>query len=202
MNELEIIRRVQNGDVNAFEALVTQYEKLVYSISYRLLGNEQDAQDAAQEAFTKAFISIGSFRGDSKFSVWLYRLTNNICIDMIRKKAPAQQSLSLEDDEGQQSELEIADERFSPEATLEKKELRRSMNEGLQSLPDSYRQVLVLRELSGQSYDEIADTLNLDIGTVKSRIFRARKKLCAFLTSDGNISAEKPSKKGKGGAQA
>ncbi len=202
MNELDIIRQVQKGDVNAFEELVTRHEKLVYSIAYRLLGNEEDAQDASQEAFTKAFISIGSFRGESKFSVWLYRLTNNVCVDMLRKRNSGQMSLSMEDGEGEESQFDIADERFEPDRALEKKELRREIDKALAALPDNYRQVLVLREIGGQSYEEIADSLGLDIGTVKSRIFRARKKLCAFLSSDGNFSGEKASKKQKGGAQA
>ncbi len=202
MNEPDIIRQVQKGDVNAFEELVTRHEKLVYSIAYRLLGNEEDAQDASQEAFTKAFISIGSFRGESKFSVWLYRLTNNVCVDMLRKRNSGQMSLSMEDGEGEESQFDIADERFEPDRALEKKELRCEIDKALAALPDNYRQVLVLREVGGQSYEEIADSLGLDIGTVKSRIFRARKKLCVFLSSDGNFSGEKASKKQKGGAQA
>lgn len=201
-DEKIIVEKARKGDERAFEALVSQYERLVYAVAYKLLGSEQDALDASQETFIKVYLSLGSFRGESKFSVWLYKLANNVCIDMLRKRTVSTVSLSAEAGDGEEIELDLPDERFSPEAELEKKELRCAVNKGLDSLPANYRQVLVLREIGGQSYGEIAEALELDIGTVKSRIFRARKKLCAILTSDGNIFESEPSKKTKGGAQA
>jgi len=195
-----IVEKAQNGDERAFEALVTRYERLVYAVALRLLGNESDAQDAAQEAFIKLYRYLPSFRGESKFSVWLYRLTNNVCIDMLRRKNVPTVSLSADDDGG--AELNIPDGRFSPETQLEKKQLCQAVSRALGSLPEPYRQVLVLRELAGQSYEEIAQSLVLDIGTVKSRIFRARRRLCTILSEDGNFFGDNPSNRSKGGAQA
>ena len=199
--EKRCIQQAQNGDMRAFEALVTEHERFVYHIALKLLNNPHDAEDAAQETFLKAYTSLSHFRGESKFSVWLYRLASNVCIDMLRRKNVGTVSLSAGDGEGEDVQLDIADTRFQPETELEKKELRRAINQGLSQLPDNYRQALILRELGGQSYEEIASALQLDLGTVKSRIFRARKKLCAILLSNGNIFAPNPSKSGKGGGQ-
>lgn len=129
--ELEIILKVRSGDTEAFEALVLEHQNKVYSLALRMVGNEEDARDMAQEAFIRAFNSLGSFRGESKFSVWLYRLTSNICIDFLRGRAKRRTvSLSWEDEDGEEGELEIPDERFSPEARLERTELRESVHRG------------------------------------------------------------------------
>lgn len=202
--EYKIIQRVRDGDADAFEALVTAYQKQVYTLALRTVGNEEDAADMTQEAFLRAYRSVGSFRGDSKFSVWLYRLTANVCIDFLRSRArrPAT-SLTFPEEDGEAvQELEVADERFSPAQELERAELRRAVQRGLASLPDDYRRILVLRELDGFSYAEIGEVLRLEEGTVKSRLFRARKKLCDFLQRDGNLPDGFPSNQAKGGAKA
>ncbi len=130
-----------------------------------MVGNEEDARDMAQEAFIRAFNSLGSFRGESKFSVWLYRLTSNICIDFLRGRAKRRTvSLSWEDEDGDEGELEIPDERFSPEAGLERSELREAVRRGLEQLTPEYREILLLREINGLSYDEIGRALNLEEG--------------------------------------
>ncbi len=186
--ELSVVRRVQSGDVNAFEDLVAAYEKNVYNLALRMTGSREDAEDMAQEAFLKAYNSIRSFRGDSKFSVWLYRIVSNVCLDYLRKRGKRQTvSLSAEDDDGEQVQLELADTAQSPETLLEKKLTRESVRRGLERLPPDARQILLLREIQGLSYEEIGETLGLEPGTVKSRIFRARKRLCAFLLAEGNI---------------
>ena len=186
--ELTIIRRVQHGDVNAFELLVAAYEKNVFNVALQMVGNREDAQDMAQEAFLKAYNSLSSFRGDSKFSSWLYRIVSNVCLDFKRRQGRRpSSSLTVEDDEGETLELDIADESQSPEALLERKLTREAVRRGLQELPDEQRQILLLREIQGMSYEEIGEAMGLEEGTVKSRIFRARKKLCAFLLKDGNI---------------
>lgn len=186
--EAQVIECILKGDINAYEQLVTQYEKSVYNLALRMTDNAEDAADMAQEAFIKAYNSLGSFRGDSKFSVWLYRIVSNICLDFLRKQSrrPAV-SLSVEDDDGEDMQLDVPDESMSPEIQLERKLTRESVRRGLAQLPEDYRQILLLRELQGLSYDEIAQTLDIGVGTVKSRIFRAREKLCAFLSKDGNI---------------
>lgn len=189
-NEILIIQRVQTGDVNAFELLVREYEKNVYNLALRMVKNPDDASDMTQEAFIKAYNSLSSFRGDSKFSVWLYRIVSNVCLDYLRSvsRHPAV-SLSVENDEGEETELDIPDDSRSPEELLERKLTRESVRRGLEALPEDYRQILLLREIQGLSYDEISEILSLELGTVKSRIFRARKKLCEFLLRDGNIPA-------------
>ena len=186
--ELAVIRKVQDGDVNAFEDLVSAYEKKVYNLALRMTGNPQDAEDMAQESFLKAYSSLPSFRGDSRFSVWLYRIVSNVCLDYLRKKNKrGTVSLSVEDDDGEDTQLDLPDTSQSPEEVLEKKLTRDAVRRGLDSLPPDARQILLLREIEGLSYEEIGEAMNLEPGTVKSRIFRARKKLAAFLLQDGNI---------------
>ena len=165
-----------------------------------MTGNSEDAADMTQEAFIKAYNSLQSFRGDSKFSVWLYRIVSNVCLDFLRSKNRRPTvSLSVEDDDGEDTQLDVADESQSPELLLDRKLTRESVRRGLDSLPPDYRQILLLREIQGLSYDEIAQALGLEVGTVKSRIFRARKRLCNFLIDDGNISDFSSSGKMKGG---
>ena len=186
--EATIIKQVLEGDVNAFEGLVKEYEKNVYNLALRMTGDPEDAADMAQDAFIKAYSSLSSFRGDSKFSVWLFRIASNLCLDFLRsRKRRPTVSLSVENDEGEDMEFEIADESQSPETLLEQKLTREAVRCGLDSLPPEQRQILLLREIQGLSYEEIAQVLELESGTVKSRIFRARKRLSAFLLREGNI---------------
>lgn len=186
--EATIIKQVLEGDVNAFEGLVKEYEKNVYNLALRMTGDPEDAADMAQDAFIKAYSSLSSFRGDSKFSVWLFRIVSNLCLDFLRsRKRRPTVSLSVENDEGEDMEFEIADESQSPETLLEQKLTREAVRRGLDSLPPEQRQILLLREIQGLSYEEIAQVLELESGTVKSRIFRARKRLSAFLLREGNI---------------
>ena len=198
--EAMAIQQVLDGDVNAFEPIVKEYEKNVYNLALKMTGNPEDAADISQEAFIKAYHSLNSFRGDSKFSVWLYRIVSNVCLDFLRSKNRRPTvSLSVEDDDGEDTQLDVADESQSPELLLDRKLTRDSVRRGLDSLPPDYRQILLLREIQGLSYDEIAQALSLEVGTVKSRIFRARKRLCTFLIDDGNISDFSSSGKMKGG---
>lgn len=195
-----IVRKVLQGDVNAFEKLVTEYERAVYAIAQRMTGNAEDAADMTQETFIKAYNSLSSFRGDSKFSVWLYRIANNVCLDFLRSRSRRPTvSLSTEDDDGEETQLDIADESQSPELLLESALTRDAVRRGLDSLPPDYKQILLLREIQGLSYEEIAAALGIESGTVKSRIFRARKRLCTFLIEDGNIPEFRSSGKVKGG---
>ncbi|MBQ8216565.1 MAG: sigma-70 family RNA polymerase sigma factor [Oscillospiraceae bacterium] len=198
--EAAVINAVLDGDVNAYEYLVKAYEKNVYNLALRMVGNSEDAYDMSQEAFIKAYNSLHSFRGDSKFSVWLYRIVSNVCLDYLRaRNRKATVSLSVENDDGEDVELDIADEASSPQALLDRSLTRDAVRRGLQALPPDHREILLLREIQGLSYEEIADTLDLEVGTVKSRIFRARKKLCAFLVKDGNIPDYVSSSKLRGG---
>ena len=198
--EAAVIQAVLDGDVNAYEALVKEYEKNVYNLALRMTGNSEDAADMAQEAFIKAYNSLTAFRGDSKFSVWLYRIVSNVCLDFLRSRSRKQTvSLSTENDDGEEVELDIADETHSPEQLLDRSLTRDAVRRGLAALPPDHREILLLREIQGLSYEEIADVLGLEAGTVKSRIFRARKKVCSFLIKDGNIPEFVSSSKERGG---
>ena len=135
--------------------------------------------------------------------MWLYRLTSNICIDFLRSRQRHQTvSLTYDTEDSAGGQLEIPDERFSPEAGLERSELREAVRRGLEQLTPEYREILLLREINGLSYDEIGRALNLEEGTVKSRIFRARKKLCEILVREGNIPGQGASNERKGGVNA
>lgn len=203
ISEKEIIESVLGGDANAFEELVLRYEKTVYSLAVRMVSDREDAADMTQEAFIKAYNSLSSFRGDSRFSVWLYRITTNVCLDFLRSKSRRPQvSLTVVDDDDGDVQLDIPDPAADPEDQLMKRLGMQSLSEGLKLLPDKQRQILVMRELGGMSYAEIGAALSLEEGTVKSRIFRARKRLCAYLLESGNISDELASKETKGGGKA
>ena len=199
--ENEIIRSVLRGNVNDFEKLVTAYEKNVYNIALRMVGDPDDAADMTQETFIKAYRALSSFRGDSKFSSWLYRIASNVCLDFLRSRSRHPQVSLSTVDEDDRATFELPDMRQNPEEQLMKKLGMEAVRRGLEQLPEQQRQILVLRELGGLSYAELAQTLGLEEGTVKSRIFRARKRLCALLLCDGNISDGAASVSGKGGAE-
>ena len=199
--ENEIIRSVLRGNVNDFEKLVTAYEKNVYNLALRMVGDPEDAADMTQETFIKAYRALSSFRGDSKFSSWLYRIASNVCLDFLRSRSRHPQVSLSTVDEDDRATFELPDMRQNPEEQLMKKLGMEAVRRGLDQLPEQQRQILVLRELGGLSYAELAQTLGLEEGTVKSRIFRARKRLCALLLCDGNISDGAASVSGKGGAE-
>lgn len=194
MNEQDLILALQRGDESAFAELIARHEKKVYNLCLRMLANEHDAEEAAQDAFLALWRSIGDFRGESSLSTWLYRLASNACIDLMRKNRRAANDVSIETEEGT---WEIADESATPHEELERKEQLRSVREGLDALPPEYRQVLILRELQQLSYQEIVDVTGLELGTVKSRISRARQLLKNYLTASGNFFESPASKTGE-----
>ena len=199
--EQRIIADVLAGDPARFEALVRVHEKGIYRLCCRMLGGEQDALDASQEAFFKAYRGLAGFRGDSRFSVWLYRLASNACLDILRKRSAAKE-LPLTDEEG--GMFDIPDPGPSPQDAAERTETREAVQRALAALAPEHRQAVILRDVNGLSYEEIAAVTGLEAGTVKSRIFRARRRLAALLQADRNFSGRAPSnttgKTGKGGA--
>ena len=194
MTEQELVRSAQRGSEDAFEALVRAYEKRIYHLALRMCGNEEDAYEVAQEAFLGAWKGLRFFRGESSFSTWIYRLTTNAAIDFLRRqrRQGGCENISLDDEE---TFLEAADPGPSPHRQAEQAELRQALARGLQTLSLEHRHVLLLRELQGLSYEEIAACLDLDLGTVKSRIARGREKLRKYLLSSGNFSGYLPSNK-------
>lgn len=193
-DEQASIRLAKEGDEQAFEALVTAYERKVYNYALRSTGNEQDAMDITQEVFLRVFRSLSGFKEESSFSTWLYRITFNICIDFSRKNAKRNEnSLSLDGEAADGKELELLDERHAPEAAYDRKELREEIAGAILRLSEQHREVLVMREISGLSYAEIAEVLELEEGTVKSRIARARENLRKIIVATGNIFGPKAS---------
>lgn len=183
----------RQGDQEAFERLVRAYEKRVFALTLRMCGNAEDAAEAAQEAFLAVWQGLKFFRGEASFFTWLYRLASNACVDLLRREGRhrAAAGPSLNDEE---LDLAAADPAPTPQEAAERAELRQQIEAGLQQLSLEYRQVLVLREMHQLSYEEIGQTLNLDPGTVKSRISRGRKRLRKILLENGNFSARPPSK--------
>lgn len=189
MTEQELVARAKAGDDEAFAQLMRDNETRIYNLTLRMTGNPEDAMDLAQEAFLNAWRGLKFFKGDSAFSTWVYRLASNACIDHLRRKKRRQDiSAPMPVAEDDDSLPDIPDDRFRPEQELERQELRRAVAQGLEQLSDEHRQVLVMRELSGLSYQEIADILALEAGTVKSRIARARISLRKILLESGNFS--------------
>ena len=194
MQEQQWIDAARQGDQDAFEALVRLYEKRVFALTMRMCKNPEDAAEAAQEAFLSAWQGLRFFRGESSFSTWLYRLASNACVDLLRREGRhrAAAGPSLNDEE---LNLDVPDTARSPQEEAERKELGRQIEAGLQALSPDHRQVLILREMHQLSSDAIAETLSLDVGTVKSRINRGRKQLRNFLLQSGNFSAAPASNK-------
>ncbi|NLB28861.1 MAG: sigma-70 family RNA polymerase sigma factor [Clostridiales bacterium] len=182
------VEKIRNGDPGAFELLVIETQNDVYAVAFKMLGNPEDALDASQDAFIRAYTGISKFRGDAKFSVWMYRITYNICLDRLRK-ARRYQTVPIErgDDE---PELQIPDTSALPEERIVSRETSELVRQGIETLSPKLRSVLVLREVSGLSYAEIASATGLREGTVKSRINRARGALSDFLRSHGTFPAD------------
>ncbi|MCL2747097.1 MAG: sigma-70 family RNA polymerase sigma factor [Oscillospiraceae bacterium] len=196
MDEARLIARAAGGDQGAFETLVKNYEKQVYSLALRMSRNRDDAYDLSQEVFLRVYRALPSFMGDSSFSTWLYRLSHNICLDHLRKtKRRRELPLTLpSEDGGEERERDLPDTRYDPERQWEKKELQEAIAHAMGSLRPDQRAVLTLREIQGLSYDEIADVLALPAGTVKSRLARAREALREILISQGTYSPSETSK--------
>lgn len=192
--EVRWVQAAKGGDQDAFESLIHLYEKKVFALTLRMCGNPDDAAEAAQEAFLSAWQGLPFFRGDASFSTWLYRLSSNACINLLRRESRhrAAAGVSLDDEA---LNIDLADSAATPHESLERQELRKEIEQGLQSLTPEHREVLVLREIHQLSYSEIADTLELDVGTVKSRISRGRAQLRNFLLQKGNFFAPPSSKK-------
>ena len=180
MNELLLISRARGGDREAFGALVEQYRDNVYRLAYRMCGNAYDADEAAQEAFVAAWRALPNFRGDAKFSTWLYRLTTNAAIDVMRREKRHQTV-------GDGEMVDLADDADSPQETVERTEQQEAVQKALSTLSEEYREVLLLRYMEELDYAEIAEVLQLPSGTVKSRNNRAKAALKTALLKSGNI---------------
>ncbi len=180
-NEQDIIRRAQKGDSEAFRTLVEGYQTQVYRLAARMCG-ESAADDVTQEAFVAAWRALPSFRGDCRFSTWLYRLTTNAAIDLLRREKRHRNADDI-------TELELSDDGLSPQELAEQGETQEAVRRALGQLSEEHRQVLLLRYMQELDYGEIADALEISEGTVKSRISRAKGRLRELLDGGGNFSA-------------
>ncbi|OPX89628.1 MAG: ECF RNA polymerase sigma-E factor [Pelotomaculum sp. PtaB.Bin104] len=180
-----LVKKAQNNDLSAFEELLRLYQNKVYALSNHLAGNCDDAQDLAQEAFIKAYRAIGSFRNEADFGTWLHRITVNVWLNSKRKKN-GQAMISLDEpyrsDDGGELQREVAAEDGDPLQALEEKEFRSLVRVALKSLSEEHRVVLVLREIEGYNYEEISRLLDCSLGTVKSRLSRAREAMKRRMT--------------------
>lgn len=173
--------KAANGDTAAFEKLVRKYEKYVCTAVYSVVRNYDDSFDVSQEVFLKLYHNIGTFKGESSFSSWLYRIAKNTALDFLRreKRNRSNVSLSVENDDGEEAELEIPDttEKNNPEKQALLREKQDIIYEALNELTEQHREVIVLRDIDGYTYEEIGEMLSLEAGTVKSRLSRARESL-------------------------
>ncbi len=186
-DEIKVIRQVQKGDTQAFETLVTAHEKQVYNLCLRMVGNPEDAADLAQEAFLKAWRSLPGYKFESAFSTWLYRLTGNLCIDFLRRQKRRPTAAQLPEQNEEDPVMELPDTAPSVEQQLTHKEDRRAVADAMMDLEEEFRLVLTLRVVEELSYEQIGQVLDLPVGTVKSRLARARIKLRKILLEHGNF---------------
>ncbi len=174
----ERINQVLKGDHNAFGEIVEIYKDKVFQICFRMLGNRQEAEDLAQEAFVRAYVNIRSFNITMKFSTWLYRIATNLCIDRLRKKKPDYYlDAEVAGTEGLNMYSQIASDLAKPEEEVESLELQETIQVEIMKLPEKYRSVIVLKYIEELSLKEISEILDLPVGTVKTRIHRGREAL-------------------------
>ncbi len=179
MREQLLVERCRKGDARAFEELVNLYEKKVYNLAYRMTGNAEDARDITQDAFIKIYSSLSSFRGDASFSTWLFKIVSNMCLDELRRRR-RRSFVSLDEPLRQEDgdlPRQMPDVRMNPENEVEKRHIQAMVHRAILSLTEDHRMVIVLRDLQGFSYDEIAEMMDCSLGTVKSRLNRARLAL-------------------------
>jgi RNA polymerase sigma-70 factor (ECF subfamily) len=186
LDEQALVARARNGDVAAFERLIAAYQKKVFNLAYRLSGDREDAADLAQEALVRVFRALGTFRERAQFSTWLYRIVVNVCLDHRRSRG-RRQTVSLDapvdGDEGQIPRQTEGDD-LDPAAEVERRELHSQVHEAIGRLNPEHRAVLVMRDIQDFSYEEIAAILGVALGTVKSRLNRARFALKEQLQAE------------------
>ena len=181
-DERDLIKQCQNGDVQAFRHLVERYEDRIYALSCSIIGDREAAQDATQEAFVKAYKALTKFKGKSSFYTWLYRISTNVCLNVAQREQRRPDRISLE---GMREKTEMGLDRFfgteETQNDIERVDLRNQIHKVLDRLSPDHRAIVVLKDIEDLSQEEIADTLNISVGTVKSRLSRARAHLRDLL---------------------
>lgn len=183
-NEEQLIKKIVSGNVQAYEQLINQYETKIYALCLHLLKDPEEAYDAAQEVCIKVWKQMGSFKGQSKLSTWIYRITTNQCLDILRKNKRKQQEVPLFTDEdlGEEEKINVETDIWQDMSTyMAQKELGNVLKQGISELKEDYQVVIILRDIEQRSYEEIACILEISLGTVKSRLSRARSSLKKIL---------------------
>ncbi len=188
MDEKEIIKKIKKGDTNAFREIIQTYKRVVYNHSYTYLRNQQDAEDATQEIFLNVYNNIKSFRGESKISTWIYRITVNVCKNKIkqlqRQRAPIMDDIYPGDEEINK-QLEIKDkEEKKPDSILITNEKRKMIYKRISELTSEQKNILIMRDINALSYEDISKIMKLSVSAVKSKLFRARDNLRDMLKKD------------------
>ena len=178
-SDLSLVRRVQRGERGAYDLLVLKYQHKVVKLVMRYLRNPADAEDVAQEAFVKAYRALPQFRGDSAFYTWLYRIAINTAKNALaaRDRNPVSYELDLQGNDDSSDMVSRLKDPETPEGLALTEEIRDTVNHAIEQLPEDLRTAIVLRELEGMSYEEIAASMDCPVGTVRSRIFRAREAI-------------------------
>lgn len=176
--DFELVRKVINGDINAYRFLQKKYNRIISSLIRRMIRNEADVQDLTQETFIKAYNHLSSFQFGYSFSSWIYRIASNTCIDFLRKKRITAISISqVSTSSEEEYEIEIEDRNFLPDIKMMSEEKAKALSNAINSLPENYKEIIKLRHEEELDYNQIAERLDLPLGTVKAHLFRARKIL-------------------------
>lgn len=187
VTEQELIYKASKNNIAAFEELISPYTTPLLNYTFRMLKNREDAEDALQETYLKAYNSINKFEGLSSFKTWIYKIATNVCLDILRKqKKQTHQSLNVTNEDGEH-EISIPDETYSPEISAKKRAAMDTLKKALDKLSKEHKTAIILRDINGLSYDEIAEALSSNVGTVKSRINRARAQLKKLLEKDREL---------------
>lgn len=175
--DFDAVRRVLKGDSSGFEILQKKYTRIISSLIRRMIRNEEDVRDLTQDTFIKAYNALSSFQFGYSFSSWIYKIASNTCIDFLRKKRLAQVSLNQRNNSEEEYEIEIEDKEYMPDLNVMTEEKLKALREAIENLPENYREIIKLRHEKEMDYADIADKLDIPLGTVKAHLFRARKQL-------------------------
>lgn len=187
IDEKELIRQAKSGNLKAYEEIIGLYEKKVFSTIYYMVKNDNEVEDIAQEVFIKIYKNLGNFKEESSLYTWIYRITVNVCIDEFKKRKKVVYLDEKIDTKDGEVELQLSDDSKSPTDIAEDNDLKDKLEKCIKKLPESQRMMIILRDIKGFTYMEIAEIMKMNLGTVKSKINRARASLKELLEEDGTF---------------